>query len=128
METASFVLSSIPIILYAFDNYERCSGQFKDYWKYQTTLQTIRTHVFIQGEQLNVTLSGIGLSNPSRRELEECLLESYPKPKCDEFMAIIDRIETLMASMMANLDIDGSGKVCLLIGSIPSSAYRHITA
>jgi hypothetical protein len=111
METASFVLGAIPIILYAFDNYERCMGQIKDYWKYQSTLQTIRMHIFIQGEQLKVTLSGIGLVNPTRQELEDHLLEIYPKFKCDEFMGIIDRMESLLARMVANLDIDSSGKV-----------------
>jgi len=55
METAGVVLGAVPLVLYAFDNYERCLGQIDDYLRYQSTLQTIRTHVFIQGEQLNVT-------------------------------------------------------------------------
>ncbi|KAI1061026.1 hypothetical protein LB507_010093 [Fusarium sp. FIESC RH6] len=110
MESAGLVLGAIPLVLYAFDNYERCLGQVKDYWKYQSTLQTIRTHVFIQGEQLNVTLSGIGLIRPTRQELEEHLSEIYTKAKCDEFMAIIDRMEALLARMMVSLDVDSFGK------------------
>ena len=111
MESAGLVLGAIPLVLYAFDNYERCLGQVKDYWKYQSTLQTIRTHVFIQGEQLNVTLNGIGLTRPTRQELEEHLSEIYTKAKCDEFMAIIERMEALLARMMVSLDVDSSGKV-----------------
>ena len=111
MESAGLVLGAIPLVLYAFDNYERCLGQVKDYWKYQSTLQTIRTHVFIQGEQLNVTLSGIGLTRPTRQELEEHLSGIYTKAKCDEFIAIIDRMEALLARMMVSLDVDSSGKV-----------------
>ncbi|KAH7174587.1 uncharacterized protein B0J16DRAFT_183258 [Fusarium flagelliforme] len=110
MEAAGLVLGAVSVVLYAFDNYERCLSQVKDYWKYQSTLQTIRTHVFIQGEQLNVTLSGIGLTRPTRQELEEHLTEIYTKGKCDEFMAIIDRMEALLAKMMASLDVDSSGK------------------
>ncbi|CAG7559855.1 unnamed protein product [Fusarium equiseti] len=110
METAGVVLGAIPLVLYTFDNYERCLGQINDYLRYQSTLQTIRTHVFIQGEQLNVTLSGIGLTRPTRQELEEHLSEIYTKAKCDEFMVIIDRMEALLAKMMVSLDVDSSGK------------------
>jgi hypothetical protein len=132
METAGLVLGAIPLVLYACDNYERCLGQVKDYWKYQSTLQTIRTHVFIQGEQLNVTLSGIGLTRPTRQELEDHLSEIYAKAKCDEFMAIIDRMEALLARMMVSLDVDSSGKVCrrkyywnMTDGSYTAQMDRH---
>lgn len=112
METAGLVLGAVPLVLYAFDNYARCLGQVKDYWKYESTLQMIRTHVFIQGRQLDATLNGIGLTRPTRQELEEHLSGIYGEEECDEFMAIIDRMEALLARMMFSLDIDSSGKVC----------------
>ena len=111
MEAAGLVLGAIPLVLYAFDNYERCLGQAKDYWRYQSTLQTIRTHIFIQGKQLDVTLSGIGLTRPTRQELEEHLSEVCTEQECDEFMKIIDKMEALLAKMMVSLDVDSSGKV-----------------
>ncbi|KAF5680067.1 hypothetical protein FHETE_611 [Fusarium heterosporum] len=104
------VLGAIPIVLYALDNYERYMRPFKDYRKYELTLKTIRMNVFIQGEQLDITLNGIGLSKPTRQELEEHLLDLYSKAKCDEFMGIIDRIKSLLGRMMVSLDIDSSGK------------------
>ncbi|KAF4454297.1 hypothetical protein F53441_3171 [Fusarium austroafricanum] len=110
METASFVLSAVPIVLYALDNYQRCLRPLKDYWKYEPTLQTIRMNVFIQGEQLDATLRNIGLAKPTRLELKDHLQRLYPKSKCEEFMNIMDRMDILLNKMVENLEVDSSGK------------------
>ncbi|KAJ3580542.1 hypothetical protein NPX13_g21 [Xylaria arbuscula] len=110
MEVAGLVLGGIPIVLYAFDNYKRCLEPGKNYWRYESTLSMIRSHVFVQQEQLDVTLRNIGLVNPTRVELELHLTKLYSTSKCVEFMAIIDNMETIVRKIMDKLDIDMKGK------------------
>ncbi len=111
MEVAGLVLGGIPLILYAFDNYKRCLEPGKNYWRYESTLKMIRSHMFVQQEQLDVTLRNIGLVNPTRVELEQHLNGLYSKSKCGEFIAIIDNMEAIVRKTMDKLDIDMEGKV-----------------
>ncbi|KAI0909370.1 hypothetical protein F4823DRAFT_594727 [Ustulina deusta] len=110
MEVAGLVLGGIPLILYAFDNYKRCLEPGKNYWRYESTLKMIRSHMFVQQEQLDVTLRNIGLVNPTRVELEQHLNGLYSKSKCGEFIAIIDNMEAIVRKTMDKLDIDMKGK------------------
>ncbi|KAH7149896.1 hypothetical protein B0J13DRAFT_549043 [Dactylonectria estremocensis] len=110
MEVAGVVLGGIPLLLYALDNYKRCLEPGKDYWRYASTLCAIRSHVFVQQEQLDVTLRNIGLVKPTRTELEQHLRELYPKSKCSEFLSIVDNMEKTVGHMMEKLDIDADGK------------------
>ncbi|KAH7160731.1 hypothetical protein EDB81DRAFT_782864 [Dactylonectria macrodidyma] len=110
MEVAGVVLGGIPLLLYALDNYKRCLEPGKDYWRYASTLCAIRSHVFVQQEQLDVTLRNIGLVKPTRTELEQHLRELYPKSKCSEFLNIVDNMEKTVGQMMEKLDIDADGK------------------
>ncbi|KAI1123241.1 hypothetical protein F5Y10DRAFT_252238 [Nemania abortiva] len=110
MEVAGLVLGGIPLLLYAFDNYKRYLEPGQSYWRYNSTLSTIRSHMFVQQEQLDVTLRNIGLVNPSRLELEQHLSELYPKSKCAELIAVIDNMEATVRKTMDKLDIDIQGK------------------
>ncbi|KAI0188964.1 hypothetical protein EV127DRAFT_470925 [Xylaria flabelliformis] len=110
MEVAGLVLGGIPLLLYAFDNYKRCLEPGKNYWRYRSTLSTIRSHMFVQQEQLDVTLRNLGLVKPTRVELEQHLNQLYSKSKCTEFIAIIDDMEATVCKTMDKLDIDIKGK------------------
>ncbi|KAI1178528.1 hypothetical protein F4777DRAFT_100586 [Nemania sp. FL0916] len=110
MEVAGLVLGGIPILLYALDNYKRCLEPGKHYWEYQSTLSTIRSHMFIQQEQLDMTLRGIGLEKPTRAELEEHLSRRYSKSECASFLQITDHMEAAVRKIMNKLDIDVEGK------------------
>ncbi|KAI0469640.1 hypothetical protein GGR56DRAFT_662314 [Xylariaceae sp. FL0804] len=109
MEVAGLLLGGIPIALYAIDNYKRCLDPAKDYWRYQSTLTAIRMNVFVQKEQLDVTLRNIGLTKPSPLELSEHLHERHPT-KAAEFLSIIDRMEEVVAKLVEKLDVDLTGK------------------
>jgi len=110
MEAIGVVLGGLPLALYAIDNYHRCLQLGTDYWRFDSTIRLIRNHVFIQQEQLHMTLRSIGLVNPTRDELEEHLRQLYPE-KYDTFMDVIRHMEEILAKLMDKLDIDGQGKV-----------------
>lgn len=110
MEVAGLVLGGIPILLYAFDNYKRCLVPGKHYWEYESTLKLIRSHMFIQQEQLDMTLRDIGLIKPTREELEQHLSERYSKSECAHFLEITDHMEAAVRKTMDKLDIDMEGK------------------
>ena len=110
MEVAGVVLGGLPLALYAIDNYHRCLQMGTDFWRFDSTIKLIRNHVFLQQEQLHMTLRSIGLLNPTRDELEEHLRQLYPD-KYDTFMDVIQHMEKLLAKLMDKLDIDAQGKV-----------------
>ncbi|KAK0736196.1 hypothetical protein B0T21DRAFT_411387 [Apiosordaria backusii] len=109
MEVAGVVLGSLPIILHAIDNYHRCVQATTDYWRYESTIKLIRNHVFVQQQQLQITLRSIGLVDPSPTELEEYIRYRYPD-KCDIFIDIVTHIHALLSKLMDKLDITPQGK------------------
>jgi hypothetical protein len=110
MEVAGVILGGIPLVLYAIDNYHRCLQATADYWRYEGTLKLLRSHIFVQQQQLQITLRSIGLVEPTPFELEEYLRHRYPD-KHDVFMDIIAHMEKLLAKLMDKLDIDSKGRV-----------------
>ena len=114
MEVAGLVLGALPMALYAIDNYHRCLQLGKDYVRFRQTIMLIRSHIFVQQEQLRITLHAIGLPiNPTRKELETRLRTLYPD-KYDRFIDIISHMEQLLAKLIEDLDVDQNGKVCRL--------------
>jgi hypothetical protein len=110
MEAAGLLLGALPIALYAIDNYHRCLQMTRDFWRYESTIKLIRNHIFIQQEQLHITLRSIGLTNPTQVELEEHLRYLYPD-KCDTFIDIVGHMQQLLATLMDNLGVHPNGKV-----------------
>jgi len=116
MEVAGVVLGAIPIALYALDNYNRCLTVAKDVIRYQATLETFRLHIFIQRQQLLVTLRNLGMPLahdrlPDKTELKSHLERLYPESNA-EFMSIIAQMERHLATLLDKLDVDSRGKVC----------------
>ncbi|KAK4222188.1 hypothetical protein QBC38DRAFT_99834 [Podospora fimiseda] len=109
MEVAGLVLGGLPIVLYAIDNYHRCLEATADYWRYESTLKLIRNHVFVQQQQLQITLRSIGLVNPTAFELEEYLCQNFPN-KFHIFVDIISHMEKLLTKLFDKLDVDAHGR------------------
>ena len=108
MEVAAFVFGVLPVALYALDNYHRCLGPVKDYWKYKSTLKLISSHIFLQQAQLDATMDCLGLTKPiSEAQLRARLGDVYPE-KCEEFMNILERMGKVLEGMMRDLDVDKS--------------------
>ena len=110
MEAGGLVLGAIPIILHAIDNYRRFLEAAKDSWRFESTIKLIRSHIFVQQQQLQMTFRGLGLTDPTDYELEEVLRHRFPT-KCDAFLDIIARMDGLLAKLMDKLEIDAQGRV-----------------
>lgn len=110
MEVAGIVLGALPIALYALDNYHKSLQLTKDYLRYEATIKLIRRHIFVQHEQLQITLRSIGLVDPSPLQLEEHVRQLYPE-KCDAFIDIIRHMESILTKLIEKLDVDARGKV-----------------
>ncbi|RMJ08410.1 hypothetical protein CDV36_011974 [Fusarium kuroshium] len=115
MEVTGVVLGGIPIALYVLDNYKRCLRAAKDIKNYQRKLEVFRLHVFVQNEQLQVTLQNIGLHTiddqlPTKADLKEHLESLYPADKCDKFIGILSEMEEIVKKLLDKLDVDTQGK------------------
>ncbi|KAK4164376.1 hypothetical protein QBC43DRAFT_300477 [Cladorrhinum sp. PSN259] len=109
MEVAGLLLGGIPIVLYAIDNYHKCLQWTDDFWRYESTLKLLRSHVFVQQQQLQITLRSIGLVDPRPYELEEYLRQRYPD-KFEVLTDIISHMEKLLSKLMDKLDVDSQGR------------------
>ncbi|RYP54419.1 hypothetical protein DL768_000790 [Monosporascus sp. mg162] len=105
MEVAGVILGAIPIIVTALEKYQTALEGGKDFWRYEVTLDTIKTHVSIQEAQLSVTLNNAGLQGLSVEEIEYQLRRRYPD-RCDAFMKALGRMDQVVRKMMDNLQID----------------------
>ena len=110
MEVVGIVLGGIPLVLWALDNYRRALNPAKDYWRYESTLNSISMNIFIQKEQLGVTFHNMGLQGDSLAEVEINLRRRYPD-KCDAFMNILAHMNGIVHRLMDKLCIDVEGKV-----------------
>lgn len=110
MELAGLVLGGLPIALYALDNYDRCLQVPKDYWRYKSTIKLLRSHIFVQHEQLQITLRNIGLTDPNPFRLEEFIRQKYPD-KFEAFVDIVSHMDGLLKKLLSNLDVDIDKKV-----------------
>ncbi|ORY12686.1 hypothetical protein BCR34DRAFT_287246 [Clohesyomyces aquaticus] len=109
MEVVGVVLSGIPLVLHALDNYQKAWNPAKDYWRWGNTIATIRMNIFLQKQQLDTTLTSLGLYNPTTIELKNMLMSQYPD-KHDMFMQIIQEMERNVAHVLDMLEVDAKGK------------------
>ncbi|KAJ3578720.1 hypothetical protein NPX13_g1841 [Xylaria arbuscula] len=109
MEVAGLVLGALPVAMMAVDSYfdaVKLIGEYKDY---EQTLKRIRRNIFIQEQQLQTTLEGIGLVKPTIQEVQERLREV--RPDCyHQFIEILEHMGCITSSLLDKLDIDSSGK------------------
>lgn len=116
MEVAGVVLSSVPIILYALDNYKRGLQPIKDWSDWRDTIQFIIDNVILQQEHLNTTLHNIGIrknpadAGPTMAEVEAILMLRRPD-RCDYFMSILKQMNGLMEGLLDKLEIARERKV-----------------
>lgn len=103
---AGLVLGGIPIALWALEKYH---DPVRSYVKYDMTLSTLRDNIFVQQQQLQITLRLIGLNQPSIVELRERLEEKYPDQH-REFLSIIKHMDEITKALLDKLDIDMDGK------------------
>ncbi|KAK7953658.1 hypothetical protein PG988_014352 [Apiospora saccharicola] len=109
MELAGLVLGGLPMALYAMDNYHRCSQAMKDYWRWKSTIKLLRSHIFVQHEQLQITLRSIGLTTTDSFRLDEFIRHKYPD-KHESFVNILSHMDGLFRRLMDDLDVDINGK------------------
>lgn len=106
-EIPGIVLGGIPVVLWALDRYHE---PVKSYLKYDITLSTLRSNIFMQQQQLHLTLGLIGLKEPSVRELRECLEEKYPDQHM-EYMSVIENMDRIIKGLLDKLEVDMDRKV-----------------
>ncbi|KAI0976563.1 hypothetical protein F4678DRAFT_413761 [Xylaria arbuscula] len=109
MEVAGLVLGALPVALMAVESYRKGVELVGSYRDYQQTLQEIRRNIFIQEYQLQATLSGIGLVNPTFQEVQQRLREA--KPDCyHQFTDILKRMDSITSRLLDKLEVDSHGK------------------
>ena len=106
-KVAGGVLGRIPIAILAVEKYH---DPVKNYWKYDTTLSTLRNNILVQQQQLRVTLSLIGLEQASINKVQERLEEKCLHQQ-EEFLSIIGGIEKITRSLLHKLEVNINGKV-----------------
>ncbi|KAF2877445.1 hypothetical protein BDV95DRAFT_559300 [Massariosphaeria phaeospora] len=108
MEVAGVVLSAVPLILFALENYQRAWDPMKDHWKWKETIGTIRNEIFLQKQQLDTTLGNLDLRDPTMDEVEAALQIRFPH-QCNEFIDIITQIDQLLSKVAKDLYPDAQG-------------------
>ncbi len=110
MEVAGLVLGALPIAISAVENYLKGLQAIDHYKNYPQTLRGISRNIFIQQQQLRVTLDGIGLQDLTLHGVQQRL--RIIKPDCaDNFIEILNHMDNITARLMNKLDIDSNGKI-----------------
>jgi hypothetical protein len=104
---AGLVLGGILIVIWALEKYH---DPVKSFWKYDDTLSTLRDNLFVQKEQLAVTMKNIGLYEPTAQEFEEFVTRKFPNQRA-EYISIMKHMDDIVKDLMDKLDIDIHGKV-----------------
>lgn len=108
---AGLVLGGIPIVLWALEQYHE---PVKSYWRYDETLSTLRDNLFVQREQLSITLKNIGLHDPNPEEFNAFISKRFPDQRT-EYLSIVAHMDDIVKDLMIKLDIDVQGKVRTVI-------------
>lgn len=114
MEVAGVALGGVSLVISALENFRTCAKFFDDYTNYDTLLNRKKNYLWLQKEQLDVTLTSIGFDTTLSRSdpkdlpmetLEAHLHRMYPQDaeKAARFVEIIqhmDKISQLAASRL----------------------------
>ncbi|RYC64754.1 hypothetical protein CHU98_g1442 [Xylaria longipes] len=106
MEVAGLVLGALPIAILAVEKYLKPIESYKNY---SQTLKEIRRNLFVQEQQLQVTLEGIGLLKPTLPEVQQKLREVNPECSA-QFIDILEHMDNMTSRLMDKLEIDSDGK------------------
>ncbi|KAI0533155.1 hypothetical protein GGR58DRAFT_506656 [Xylaria digitata] len=108
-DVAGLVLGALPVAIMAIENYLKGLELRENYKNYQQTLQGIRRNIFIQQQQLQVTLESIALRKPTLQEVKQRLREV--KLDCyQQFIDILEHMDSITSRLLEKLDIDSNGK------------------
>ncbi|KAI1743713.1 hypothetical protein F4680DRAFT_409164 [Xylaria scruposa] len=109
MDIAGLVLGALPIAMLAVEKYLKGLKPVECYKNYPQTLKGIRRNLFIQEQQLQLTLESIGLLKPTLQDVQQRLREI--RPDCsDEFIEILEHMSNIASRLMDKLEIDTNGK------------------
>ncbi|KAI0448029.1 hypothetical protein F4803DRAFT_4830 [Xylaria telfairii] len=109
MEVAGLVLGALPIATCAVESYIKALKPIGSYKDYLQTMNGIRRNLFIQEQQLQVTLENIGLLKPTLSEIRQRLHQV--NPGCSsQFVDILEHMDSITSSLMDKLEIDSNGK------------------
>ncbi|KAI1757846.1 hypothetical protein F4782DRAFT_546936 [Xylaria castorea] len=109
MEVAGLALGALPIAILAVEKYLKGLKPIECYKNYSQTLRGIRRNLFVQEQQLQITLESIGLLKPTLQDVKQRLREL--KPDCsDEFIEVLEHMGNITSRLMDKLEIDTNGK------------------
>ncbi|TGJ83175.1 hypothetical protein E0Z10_g5602 [Xylaria hypoxylon] len=109
MDIAGLVLGALPVAIMAVESYHKGLRLIGNYKNYPQTLQGIRRNIFIQEQQLQVTLESIRLLKPTLQEAQQRLREV--RPDCyRQFIDILEHMDSITSRLLEKLDVDSNGK------------------
>ncbi|KAH8162986.1 hypothetical protein CIB48_g5268 [Xylaria polymorpha] len=109
MEVTGLVLGALPIAILAVESYTKALKPIGSYKDYLQTLKGIRRNLFVQEQQLQVTLENIGLLKPTMPEVQQRLHQVYPECS-SQFIDILEHMDSITSRLMDKLEIDSNGK------------------
>lgn len=107
-EFAGLVLGGIPIVIWALEQY---AAPLETYTNYHIAISTLKANMTLQQWQLEKTLASIGLHQPSKGDLRQCLEDKFPD-KQQELLFIVEQMEGIVGKLMGHLDVDVYRRVC----------------
>jgi hypothetical protein len=113
MEVAGVVIGAIPIIIYALERYQDTRDTVRDFHKWNDTLGTLRSNIFLQKRQLFATLEtlDIGFTDQTTMPQVEAALRISRPAQCEDIVRILYRMDASLNEIARNLYPDAQGPV-----------------
>ncbi|KAI1426142.1 hypothetical protein F5Y12DRAFT_744164 [Xylaria sp. FL1777] len=109
MEVAGLVLGALPVAITAVGGYLEGLKVIENYGDYAQTLKGIHRNIFIQQQQFEATLEGIGLVKPTVQEVQQKIRELKPE-SYPQFINILEHMGSITLLLLEKLDVDSNGK------------------
>jgi hypothetical protein len=113
MEVAGVVLGAIPVTIYALDRYQDICEKTRAIRHWKETIGTLKCDIFLQKEQLSVTLRNAGIElrdQTTTADIEDVLRSTHPT-QCDDIIHILQNMNNMMDGIAKNLIPDIQGPV-----------------